>query len=107
LYSVDLKDVGNQSVAWVQGNAIGIITATGNFDQPTLKGTVRSVRAVASVDFEPRYIDGFNRSQVDRSMTLVFNTGEPIVVDVGRFVAPHYRDRANEFINAVLRAVSR
>jgi hypothetical protein len=105
-FAVDLKDTRDQSVVWVEGNAIGMLTATDNFDQPTLKAVVRPVRAIVSVDVEPRYIERDSSSSVDLSVTVVFTSGEPIKVDVGKFVARHYRDRANEFIAAVLRAVA-
>jgi hypothetical protein len=105
-FSVDLKDFRDQSVVWITGNAIGMLTATDNFDEPTLKAVVRPVRAIVSVDVEPRYFDQHPRTWVDRFMTAVFTSGEPIRVDVSEFVATHYRDHANEFVTAILRAVA-
>jgi hypothetical protein len=105
-FAVDLKDIRNQSVVWVQGNAIGMVTGTDNFDEPTLKASVRPLGSIVSVDFEPRFIDKSPSPSVDRAMTVMFSSGEPIKVDVGKYLSPHYRDRANELINAVLRAVA-
>jgi len=105
-FAVDLKDSRDQSVVWIQGNAIGILTATDNFDAPTLKAVVRPVRTIISVDVEPRFIDRHPSASVDRNVAVVFTSGEPIKLDVGKFAAAHYRDRANEFIAAVLRAVA-
>jgi hypothetical protein len=101
----DLKDIDNQSVTWIDGQAIGILTATGTFENPDLKAVIRPLRTVKMVEVLPRYHDT-GREWVDREMTINFETGDPIVVDVGRFTAGHYRDRANDFVSAALRALA-
>jgi hypothetical protein len=105
-FSVDIKDAAKQTVAWVEGGSIGTLTATRGFGDHELSAIIRPLRTVTSVAVNPRFVDRGVVPHVDRAVTLKFAAGPDMTVHVGSYVAAHYRDCANGFITAVLRAVA-
>jgi hypothetical protein len=96
-----------QTVYWIQGNAIGRLTATGSGDTPTLSGAVHSLLSLASVDLAGTIVDErFGPPEVRRAATLRFQDGDEIPVDVAACTNQHCRDRTDEFISGVLDAIA-
>jgi hypothetical protein len=96
-----------QTIYWIQGNAIGRLTATGSGDTPTLSGAVHSLSSLASVDLGGTIVDErLGPPEVRRSATLRFGDGDEIAVDAAACTNQHCRDRTDEFINCVLDAIA-
>jgi hypothetical protein len=96
-----------QTIYWIQGNAIGRLTATGSGDTPTLSGAVHSLSSLASVDLGGTLVDErLGPPEVRRAATLRFGDGDEIAVDSAACTNQHCRDRTDEFINGVLDAIA-
>lgn len=106
-FSVDLKDIHDQSVTWLHGESLGRLSAVGDFENPDVTVGIFPLRAIVKTTVAPRFQEIGNQGSVARTMTVELATGESITVDASKYVAGHYRDRADELITAVLNAIAR
>ncbi|MDT5053817.1 MAG: hypothetical protein QOF66_2183 [Mycobacterium sp.] len=82
-----------QTIYWIQGNAIGRLTATGSGDTPTLSAAVHSLSSPASVDLGGTIVDErLGPPEVRRSASLRFGDGDEIAVDAAACTNQHCRD---------------
>ena len=97
-----------QTLYWIQGDAIGQLTAEGDDDSPTITGALRSLGEIETVYVGAKIIDNrdFGPGEVRRAITVRFRSGDEIKVDVASYANQHLRDRANEFINEILSAAA-
>jgi len=72
----------------------------------TRLGTCSPLGALEAIEVGVNVDDGKNPPLVNRAIEANFRTGENISVDVGAYVAPHYRNHANEFITRLLQAAA-
>jgi hypothetical protein len=104
-FAADLGTPSDHTVVWVQGGAIGILSATRSFENPDIKVVVRPARAVRSVALEPRIVDNGIRSVTLQKMTVDFDDGQPLTIDESKYWGEHFRRHVREFIAAVLKAL--
>lgn len=93
-------------VTWLTGDAIGHAAYTRPSDTPEVTATVRPLRSVTSAVVGATVRDdGFSQSVV-RTLTVTFAEGDPIFIDVAKFSGGEQRRQADEFIDAVVGALS-
>jgi hypothetical protein len=75
--------------------------------EPTLTASVHSLARVVRIELGAANVrdDGFTQT-VTRSMSVNFSDAAPLVVDLSTFSSWTQREQANQFINAVVDAVT-
>lgn len=106
--AVDLDhEARRQTVVWLQGDSVGVVVADGGLEEPEIAGVVRPLHAIEAIEFCAKVVDRSGvRPTIDRAIRVSFSSGDVINVDVGKYVATHFRARADEFITGLLQAVA-
>lgn len=108
-YAVEADERGRlHTVCWIQGNTLGKLTAAGDDESPVITGAVQAISNIGAVQVAATVTDDdFGPGRARRAVTVALDGGEEIKVDVAKLRGQHLRERANEFIDALLSAVSR
>lgn len=94
-----------RSLCWIQGNTLGQLVAEGDENSLSITGAVlpisniKAVRIAAEVG-EDDFLVGRGR----RAITISVDGADDITLDVAK-IRGHLRERANEFIDALLDAI--
>jgi hypothetical protein len=96
-----------RTLYWIQGNTLGQLTAEGDEDNLTIAGAVQPISKISAVRIAGQVNDDdLSAGQARRAVTVKVSGGDDITVDVAECKG-HLRVRANEFIDALLAAVSK
>lgn len=91
---------------WIQGNTLGTLSADGSDGQPTVTGSVQFLSNIGAVKIAAEVDENdFGPGRARRSITVNFVGGEDITLNVAE-TSGHLREQANQFIDALLDAVS-
>ncbi|MGV0720647.1 hypothetical protein ABQF17_17500 [Mycolicibacterium elephantis] len=107
-FAVEVADNTVRTLYWLQGKAIGQLTAEGDTDNATLSGVLHSTDEVAGVTLGGTLVDDqrFGPGDVHRALIIRFRSGHELSVDVSACRNEHLRNLTDAFIDAVLSALA-
>ncbi|MEE6167672.1 MULTISPECIES: hypothetical protein [unclassified Mycolicibacterium] len=103
---------------WIQGNAIGKLTARGDSDSPAISAIIHPVSEINNVVVLAKRVDqGLGPGEIRRAITVSFveqigtegsesESALSITIDAANETNPNARDQADNLINAILDAVA-
>lgn len=95
-----------RTLYWIQGNTLGQMFAEGDEDSLTVSGTVQLISNIRAVRIAAQVsLDDYGAGRGRRAVTIEVSDGQGITLDVGNCTG-RLRERANEFVDALLDAVS-
>lgn len=96
-----------RTLYWIQGNALGHLIAEGDETHLDVTGSVQPISNINAVRIAAAVSqDDYSAGRGRRKVTVEVDGAQDITVDVAQ-CRGHLRERANEFIDALLAAVSK
>lgn len=95
-----------RTLYWIQGNVLGQLIAEGDETHLDVTGSVQPISNINALRIAAAVsLDDYSAGRGRRIVTVQIDSAQDIIVDVDQ-CRGHLRERANEFIDALLAAVS-